>query len=265
MNAFSRSNAAGILYAEDFGELPPPGAPRPPPRHPSWPPAAMPGAVPNSAPESGPKSPPVPPPLTQADIEAACIRAVQAAERAWSEGAAERRAAALEIIGTRLDEALAEAKQQAEALADGLARTFLGMAATALPALCRRHGDAEVLALLHRILPLAAGSGGVVVRVHAGLIETLAVDLALLDDSLADRVQLRAANLPAGDVRITWENGGLVRDTGAIHAAMQDCLLQLGLLDPVPVSAPAPILAAAIAPNPPQPTQSATRSPALAH
>jgi len=256
MNAFSRSNAAGILYAEDFGELPPSGAPQRPPRQPSWPPAA----VPEPAPEPLPKSLP---PLTHADIEAACIRAVQAAEQAWSEGAAERRAAALETIGMRLDEALAQAKQQAEALADGLARTFLGMAATALPALCRRHGDAEVLALLHRILPLAASSGGVVVRVHAGLIQTLAIDLALLDDSLADRVQLRAANLPAGDVRITWENGGLVRDTGAIHAAMQDCLLQLGLLDVDPT--PAPIPAAGIAPKPPQPVQSATRSPALAH
>ena len=220
MDGFLRGSGAGILYAEDFGE---PQA--------SSPLAAM---RPMPAPPPAPHAAPPAPALCQADIDAACVRAVQAAERAWTEGAAERRTIALETIGALLSEAAGAAAQQTEALAEGVARTVLGLVSAVLPDLCRSHGDAEVRALLLRLLPVVGQAGGVIVRVHAGMIETLASDLAGLDDTLLETIQLRAANLPPGDVRLSWEAGGLVRDTACIRDAVQDCLLQLGLLDPIP-------------------------------
>lgn len=207
MNASQPARALGILYAEDFGRAPP-------------------------VPE--PVRAPVA--LTQADIDAACIRAVQAAETAWSGSAAERRAEALAALAANLRTAQTEAAARAEAVADGIARTALSALAHALPHATRKHGDAEVRALLGRMLPMLAGQTRVVVRVHAGMIEGLTEDLAELDE-LAGQIELRPANLPPGDTRLSWDDGGLVRDTAAICTAMIDGLAQLGLVDP-PTQAP---------------------------
>ena len=204
MDATPSGRALGILYAEDFGQPPP--SPTPEPVF-------------------------APPSLTQADIDAACIRAVQAAEIAWSGSAAERRAEALAALAASLGDARAEAAARAEEVADGLARAALGALASVLPHASRKHGDAEVRVLLHRMLPLIAAQTRVVVRVHAGLIEALQQDLAQLDD-LAGQIELRPANLPPGDTRLSWDDGGLVRDSAAICAAMIDGLAQLGLVDP---------------------------------
>jgi flagellar assembly protein FliH len=207
MNSAANAATLGILYAEDFGAeaRPPKPVAKPPP-----------------------PSPP-PPSITQADIDAACIRAVQAAERAWSSSAADRRTEALSALAAGLAEARQEALQHAEAVADGIARTVLSALAAALPHLCRAHGDAEVRALLARLAPLVAPSMRLVVRVHPDLIDTIGTDLAAIDDSLVAQVELRPANLPPGDVRLSWEEGRLVRDTASICTALQDGLAALGL------------------------------------
>jgi len=207
--------ANGILYAEDFGlDLQvrrAPAASRPP------------------------APPPAPPALTQADVDEACVLAVQAAQAAWTASAQERRAEALAILAARLDEVRQDAAQLAEAAADELARTVLSLVAGALPAYCRAHGDAEVRALVGRLAPLFGRAGRLVVRVHPGLAESLSQDLAAMDDEVAANVELRSANLAPGDLRLAWEDGALVRDTAAICAALRDGLAQFGLYEPIDI------------------------------
>lgn len=218
MRDYANAGALGILYAEDFGM-----GPR------QAPPAIKPAT--KAAP------PPPAPAITQADIDAACIRAVQAAERVWSKNAEDRRTEALSALAASLAEARQEAGRHSEAVADGIARTVLSALSAALPSLCRSHGDAEVRALVAWLAPLVAPSMGLVVRVHPGLIDALTADLAAMDDSLLGQVTLRPANLPPGDVRLSWEEGGIARDTAAICTALQDGLSALGLT----CAAPTPI------------------------
>ena len=196
--------ALGILYAEDFSND-------------------------RAAPKPAAKAPPPPPPPgpTQADVDAACIRAVQAAQNAWTESANERRAEALAAIASAMAEAREQDAMQAELLADGIARAALSMLAGILPHLCRKHGNAEVRATVARLAPILARSTRLVIRVHPDLIDVLASDVAAIDD--AANVELRPANLPPGDVRVAWEDGSMTRDTAAICTAMQEILAQLGL------------------------------------
>lgn len=210
MDGFRTAGALGILYAEDFGRDPPSTAPAP----------AAAAA------------------LTQADIDRACIRAVAAAQDAWSDTDDARRADALVAVRDGLAAIRQQAAEHAEAVADGIARAALSALAAALPHVCRAHGDAEVRALLRHVLPLVAARARVVLRVHAGLIDALRQDIERFDDTLIDQIELRAANLPPGDVRLNWEDGGLVRDGAAIRAAIEDGLTQLGLLDADPSDTP---------------------------
>ena len=212
MDEFHSHGILGILYAEDFG----------------------------LEPEPPPEPEPTPLPITAADVDTACSNAVAAAEAAWADCATARRTAALEMLAAGLATARRDADAQAEALADGLARTTLALVAGALPHLCRSHGDAEVSALLHQLLPVLAARTRVVVRVHAALAALLEDDLAhlgaTLGDALVDQVELRPVNLPPGDVRLSWEGGTLHRDSAALCAAMTDGLARLGLF--VPETAP---------------------------
>ena len=210
----------GILYAEDFGIEAPatlPEAPEPPPLA-----------------------------LTQSDLDAACIRAVAAAEAAWQDHAEQRRAEALGKVAESLAAVRHEASSQAEAVADGVARAALGMIAGALPHLCRTHGDQEVRALMRTLAPVLAARTRLVVRIHPGLLAGLQDDILTLGDIIAANIELRPANLPPGDVRLSWEDGSLVRDCAAIRTAMEDSLAQLGLIDPpasrtsIPSPIPAP-------------------------
>ena len=204
---FHSHGILGILYAEDFGiEAEPPL----------------------------PDLEPAPPPLAAQDVEAACRDAVTAAEAAWAHSATARRTTALETLASGLAAARRDADAQAEALADGLARTTLAMVAGALPHLCRSHGDAEVTALLHQLLPALAARTRVVVRVHAALAALLEDDLVRMGDGIAEQVDLRPVNLAPGDVRLSWEGGTLHRDAAALCAAMADALARLGLFIPDP-------------------------------
>ena len=95
------------------------------------------------------------------------------------------------------------------------------------------------------MLPTLARSKQVVVRTHPGLLEPLRTDLETLDESLMDRVTLRPASLPPGDVRLSWEDGSLVREGASICAAIEAGLAQLGLIDPIPSPQPTRSLALA--------------------
>ena len=205
MDGFQSPGALGILYAEDFGlEAEMPVTP-PPPRQPET------------------------PPLTQADIDVACQHAVLAAELTWNQSLETRRTIALETLVAGLGEARQAAERQAEAVAEGVAQAALGMVTALLPDLSKAFGDNEVRALLARVLPVLARNNQVVVRVHAGLLATIRTDLEALEHGTADRVELRPANLPVGDARLSWEAGSMSRDGAAIRRAIEDGLTELGL------------------------------------
>lgn len=202
-----RSEAVGILYAEEFG-LEPPAARAPPP----------------------PPEAPAPRGLTRADLDAACDAAVAAARAAWVQGDAARRAAALEALAAGLEEIRAEAGRHAESVAESLAGAALGAVAALLPHLASLHGAGEVRALAARLLPALARAVPVVVRVHASLVDGLRGDVDMLGEDVAARVEVRPANLPPGDARLDWPDGSVTRDAGSIQAAITEGFAQLGLL-----------------------------------
>ena len=220
-NEYRSSAALGILYAEDFDAEPEQPAPAPEP-------AAKLRPVPEPQPEPMPEAKAAQA-IPRADVNALCIRAVEAAQAAWAESAQERRTLALEALAEGLASARRDSEEAAEAVADGVARTALAMVASLLPELCKSHGDQEVRTLVKTLLPLVARTGPVVVRVRPELIELVRADIDTLNDGAFETVELRAANLSAGDVKLIWDEGSLARDSAAIRKAIENSLAQLGL------------------------------------
>lgn len=216
----------GVLYAEDFDDpAPPQGVPQeaPPPVEPE---AAEPS-------------------FTPAELEAACAAAADAAARLAREQAraddAHARVQALSRLAGAVAEAKAEAREAAEGAVEALARTALSLLTGALPDLCARHGEGEVRAVLRALLPALQTEPRVTVRLNPRVLPGVRADLAGFDAELsADIALLPTDALPPGDLRVTWAEGALIRDTGAICRAMQDVLAGLGLLDPTPDPAPPP-------------------------
>jgi len=202
---------AGILYAEDFDE-PTPLSNAPPPE------------------------PVVEPTFCSGEMaearRAAAEAAVAQARTEWERSDAHARTLALCAIAAELTAAQEAGRQLAESAADGTVRAILSLAAGLLPARCARHGDAEVRHLLRHLLPTLVREPRITVRVSLAIADAVRGDVALLDDDLAARVAVTAADAMApGDARVAWADGSLVRDASAIHAAMVGVLAGLGLVD----------------------------------
>ena len=200
---------AGILYAEDFDSPAPPSPPEP------------------EAPELV---------FSSGEMEMARVIAAESAvahaKAEWEASDAHARTLALCAVAADLAAAQDEGRRLAEAAADGTVRAILGLAAGMLPAYCARHGDAEVRDLMAHLLPTLQREQRITVRVGAAVADGVRMDLRSLDDDLAARVTVVAADLPAGDARVAWADGSLARDGVAIHAAMVAALAELGLVDP---------------------------------
>ena len=210
------TNFVGILYAEDFDE-----------------PADL-----DLAARRG-ESPP-PPAITQADVDAACAAAVHAARLDWQVGQEHARTNAITSLNTVLRGMHETAERTTLAVAEGTVTTILAMVAGLLPYFAREHGPTEVRALLGRLLPTIRSPSRISVRVHADLIALLQRDLTELDGDVTAMVDVIAAPLERGDVKVSWENGSLTRDTRQIAQAIQDALGQLGLRHSSQTSAPTP-------------------------
>lgn len=197
----------GILYAEDFDEPAPTENPLPPEN-------------------------PAPPALTQADLEAACAEAVRAAQAEWQASAAQAHRAAVANMAAALAEIGQTAERATLAAAEGTVSTVLSMVNGLLPAFCREHGPAEVRALLGRLLPTIRSRERIAVRVHPDLVAPLRRDVEALDGNLSGLIDVLPASLEPGDVKVTWENGALTRNTKQMLQAVTDALSQLGLCPP---------------------------------
>ena len=205
---FGSANVFGILYAEDFDN---------------------PSELDHVSSNESTKREPPPPAITQEDVDSACAAAVSAARAEWQSGTEEMRLAAIAALGPILASIREGAEQSAVAVTEATVTTILSMVTGLLPHFSHEHGPAEVRSLLVRLLPMIRSQTRINVRVHTDVVAALQRDIAELEPDLAAMIDVTAAPLERGDVKVSWENGSITRDSRKIMQAVQDALGQLGL------------------------------------
>ena len=140
---------------------------------------------------------------------------------------------AIASLGQILSGSRYEAEQFASAVAEATVCTILSVVTGLLPHFSREHGAIETRALLGRLLPEIRSQTRVNVRVHPDLVAIIQRDVAELEPDLAAMIDVCAAPLEHGDVKVSWENGSMARDSRKIIRAVEDALGQLGLQQPV--------------------------------
>ncbi len=165
-----------------------------------------------------------------------------ARETGWREGrdaglleAAAGDAAATQRAVTALAEQFAAecgaAAAQAEASAEAIARLLLDCLAATFPALCARHGDAEVRAIVRAVLPVLTQEPTIAVRAHPRTARAVTQAIAGLDPDLAAHIEaVECDAMSPGDVRIAWRNGAATRDAAALWQQVAAVLVPAGLL-----------------------------------
>ncbi len=209
--ASNSSNIFGILYAEDFDEP----------------------SQPVDDPPCEPASEPPTPAITQADVDMACAAAVRAARVDWKLEEEQMRLKAITSLGQILSSSHNDAEQHATTVTEATVATILSVVTGLLPHFCREHGAAETRALLGRLLPVIRSRTRINVRVHPDLVAVIQRDVAELEPDVAAMIDVSAAPLERGDVKVNWENGSMARDSQKIIRAVEDALAQLGLQQPV--------------------------------
>jgi len=191
-----------------------------------------------------------PPPVTREMLDAACAEARAlglAAGRAEVAAAREvERAALLGAVLAGLRDADATLRAAVDEAGGGLARLVLTALQGAFPALCARHGGAELARFTREVTALLADEVRVVIRLHPATQPALDEVLAELEPEVraAILVEPRAAMCP-GDARIAWQHGIAVRDAASLRARIDAVLAPLGLALEAAPSPPASLAAAA--------------------
>ncbi len=140
---------------------------------------------------------------------------------------------ALLTIAERLDTARDEANTVAEEAAEAVARLLMDAFATAFPALCARHAEAELRAIVRSVLPCLHAEPAITVRASPHVTEALTQEIASIDPELLDRVRVIPTDaVPMGDLRIAWRAGNARRDTAGLWAEIENVLAPAGLLSP---------------------------------
>jgi flagellar assembly protein FliH len=201
----------GVLYAEDFDED---GAP---------PPAA----------ETAPEPEVIEPVFTAAEMEEARSEAHALGRTEAEHGLAASRARMIGLLAAGVANARDEYRATAQHAAEAAVRCVLSALYSCLPALCERHGAAEMRSLTRAVLPTLVDEPRITVRVNPAMLSAMQDEIADLDSDLSERVQLIPADIIApGDIRINWADGSAIRDTARAHGAVRDALAALGLLEP---------------------------------
>jgi len=139
----------------------------------------------------------------------------------------------LAAIATALRDAGPAATAVAEHSVEAIARLLMDSLAKLFPALCARHGEAEVAALIHTILPALAQEPMITVRLNPVHTPALMRELDRLDPDLVEHVRLVPVEaIAAGDVRVSWRNGAAVRDTEGLWQQVRAILEPAGLISP---------------------------------
>jgi flagellar assembly protein FliH len=211
----ARTRRPAILFAEDFDA--PPGV-----------------TVLDDVPDEAEPAPP-PPAITEEDVATARADAYAEGHRnGLAQAAADRAEVTRQMLGViadRLSGARSEASRVAEDSAETVSRLLLGTLATLLPALCVRHGAAEVTAMVRAVLPALASEPRVTLRISPLVLSAVEQELSQLDPDLHERVSLVPTDTVApGDVRISWQDGSAVRDAAALWRAVAEALAPLDLL-----------------------------------
>ena len=186
----------------------------------------------------------MPPGFTSADMTAARADAWAEGHAAGMAEAADTTAAQTQRILANLAATLEETRGQltagAESAAEQIARLLLDSVASVLPAMCARYGEAELVALVGRLLPALTREPTVAMRVNPIHVPALTRELDQLGPDLADRVQLvPAEEIPPGDLRASWQDGVAVRSTQVLCDQIRAVLEPSGLL--TPAAAPVPV------------------------
>ena len=162
----------------------------------------------------------------------------------------------LEAIAAALHDAKATANTVAERSVEAIARLLLDSLAKLLPALCERHGEAELCALIHTILPALAQEPTITVRLNPVHTTALMRELDRLDPELVERVRLLPVEaIEVGDVRVSWHDGSATRDTAALWQQVRAVLEPAGLLSPANPPTPNPPTPDLATPNPSTPNR----------
>lgn len=180
--------------------------------------------------------------LTQADLAAAREggiaegRVAASAERAV---AAETLAAAADALVRELACLRDAMRAAAEENATAIARLLLDTLATLFPALCARHAQTELRAVVAALMPGLAREPEIVIRVAPALVDALAQEVARACPDDSHRVRIVAdISVPLGDVRLRWQDGAAKRDAAALWKAVAEVLAPSGLLSaPIPETA----------------------------
>ena len=209
--AFRAMPPGGVLFEEDFDLPPPPAAP--------------------------PEPEIIEPVYSAADLQ-------DARTEAWREGRDAAMAEAettartearqtLTRIAERLDATQAEAADLVERSTEAIARLLMDGFAAAFPALSRKHGAAELRAIIRTILPALHQELAVTVRVDGNAAQAVRDEIERLDPDLLPKIEVQPSNavLP-GDIRIAWRNGAAIRDTATLWEEITAILSPAGLMSP---------------------------------
>ena len=194
--------------------------------------------------EPSPEPVPPEPVYSAADLQMARAEALRdghAAGLAEADGVTAALARhALLTIAENLDATRAEATAIAEDAAEALAHLLMDAFAAAFPALCARHAETELRAIVCSVLPRLHEEPAITVRASPHVTEALTQEIAAVDPDLLDRVRVIPTDaVPEGDVRIAWRAGNARRDTARLWAEIENILAPAGLLRGRPTPPPA--------------------------
>jgi len=202
--------------------------------------AVAPKAAPEIAVEDLPPPPPPPPSFSEAELEAAVAGARktalaegQAKGKADATTQTERQTAtALAAIAGHFAKIDGEVQAATGALRETTIELSLAMVRRLFPEFARQHGLEEVKELLGRCLDTLRTEPRFTVRVASGQAEALRAEVETLAQARGFEGRIVVAadeSLKAGDCRIEWSQGGMIRDAGeiwkAIEAAIEQALI----------------------------------------
>jgi flagellar assembly protein FliH len=187
-------------------------------------------------PEPPPNPEPVAPVYTAEELQAARAEALREGHEAGLAEAdgitASLARHALLTIADSLQTARDDVRGIAEEAAESLACLLMDAFATAFPALCARHAETELRAIVRAVVPHLHTEPTITIRASPHVTEALAEEIAALDPEALDRVRIVPTDsVPQGDIRIAWRSGKAHRDTTKLWADIENVLAPAGLLN----------------------------------